>query len=68
MSGADKSFISRADRFEREPQIKGCLLPTLGFFERTREINHNRHSWNHKKIENLGLKLSFFFHDSMSAI
>ena len=44
-----KNFISRADRFELQTQINGCLLPALGFLERAREINHNRYSWNRKK-------------------
>ena len=42
-------FISRADRFESETQIKCCLLPALGFLERARKINHNRYSRNRKK-------------------
>ena len=45
-------FISRIDQFESETQIKGCLLPALGFLER---------SWNCKKIENHELKLLILF-------
>ena len=55
------NFISRADRFESETQIKGCLLPALGFLEGACEVNHNRYSWNRKKIENLELKRSILF-------
>ena len=32
-----KTFISRADRFKSETQIKGCLLPALGFLEGARD-------------------------------
>ena len=46
-----KEFISHADRFERQTQINGGLLPALGFLERPREINHNRYSWNRKKLK-----------------
>ena len=46
-----KNIISRADRFERQTQIKGSLLPALGFLERLCEINHNRYSWNRKKLK-----------------
>ena len=35
-------IISRAHRFESETQIKGCLLPALGFLEGACEVNHNR--------------------------
>ena len=35
-------------RFEHQTQIKGGLIPSLGFLERVREINHN-HSWNRNK-------------------
>ena len=44
-----KLFISRADRFESETQINGCLLPASGFLKGAREINHNRYSWNRKQ-------------------
>ena len=43
-----KYFISRAGRFVSQTQIKGCLLPALGFLEQAREMNRNRYSWNHK--------------------
>ena len=43
-------FVSCANRFESKIQIKGCLLPALCFSERTREINHNRYSWNSEAI------------------
>ena len=49
MQSTKNKFISRADRFERQTQINGGLLPALGFLERAREINHNRYSWNLKK-------------------
>ena len=45
------NYISRADWFEHQTQIKGGLLPALGFLEILREINHNRYSWNRKKLK-----------------
>ena len=44
-------------------QIKGCAL---GFLERTREINHNRYSWNQKKSR--AITRDLIFCDSMSVI